>query len=51
MKYEIFVNGHNIVDMEVRYKGEITPEPQFQAIITSKFAQMVKSSGIADPRY
>ena len=51
LKYEIFINGHNIVDMEVRYKGEITPEPQFQAIITSKFAQMVKSSGIADPRY
>ena len=51
LKYEIFVNNINIIDMEIRYKGEITPEPQFQAIITSKFAQMVKKSPLPDTRY
>ena len=51
LKYEIFVNNINIIDMEIRYKGEITPEPQFQAVITSKFAQMVKKSPLPDTRY
>ena len=34
LKFELILQGYSIVDIEIRYKGSVTPEPQFQAFIT-----------------
>ena len=51
MKFELLLAGYNIVDMEIRDKGSVKPEPQFQAIITPTFKKLVKDRVPADVRY
>ena len=51
MKFQIFLNGNHIINLEIRYKGQIRPEPQFQAVITTAFTKLVKQKGQPDPRY
>ena len=43
LKYDLFLNGNNIAEVEIRYKGAITAEPQFQAFITSDFKQLLSA--------
>ena len=31
LKFELILNSYSIVEIEIRYKGAVTPEPQFQA--------------------
>jgi len=40
--YSIFYNSENIIDIEIRYKGSITSEPQFLATATANFANLFK---------
>ena len=44
----ITVSGKSIVQVEMRYKGSITPEPQFQAVITPVFKNMYKEQYVAN---
>ncbi len=44
----ITVSGKSIVQIEMRYKGSITPEPQFQAYITPVFKNMYKEQYVAN---
>ena len=34
LKFELILQGYSIVDIEIRYKGGITPEPQFQVSVS-----------------
>ena len=43
LKYDLFLNGNNIAEVEIRYKGAITAEPQFQAFITTDFKKLLKA--------
>ena len=43
LKYDLFLNGNNIAEVEIRYKGAITAEPQFQAFITSDFKRLLSA--------
>jgi hypothetical protein len=38
----IFSDGDKIIDMEIRYKGSYTANPQFQAVATPKFKAIFK---------
>ena len=51
MKFELLLAGYQIVDIEIRYKGSVKPEPQFQAIITPTFKKLVKDRVAPDVRY
>tara|TARA_S200000501_G_C20855192_1_gene757423 strand:- start:561 stop:2342 length:1782 start_codon:yes stop_codon:yes gene_type:complete len=51
MKYQVTLNGYHIINLEIRYKGQIKPEPQFQAVITPQFTKLVKTKGQPDPQY
>tara|TARA_B100001248_G_scaffold104651_1_gene78019 strand:+ start:35 stop:1822 length:1788 start_codon:yes stop_codon:yes gene_type:complete len=51
LKFELLLGGYEIVNMEIRYKGSVTPEPQFQAIITPTFKRLVKERKAPDVRY
>ena len=51
MKFQIFLNGEHVINLEIRYKGQIRPEPQFQAVITPAFTKLVKEEATADQRY
>jgi len=51
MKFQIFLNNEHIINLEIRYKGQIRPEPQFQAVITPTFTELVKQEAAADQRY
>ena len=51
MKFQVLLNGYHIINLEIRYKGQIRPEPQFQAVITPQFTKLVKGEGQPDPRY
>ena len=51
LKFELLLAGYEIINMEIRYKGSVTPEPQFQAIITPTFKRLVKERVAPDVRY
>ncbi len=51
LKYQVTLNGYHIINLEIRYKGQIKPEPQFQAVITPQFTKLVKTKGQPDPQY
>ena len=51
LKYEIFANDQNIALLEIRYKGSITAEPQFQAYITPTFAKLLTAPGMPTTTY
>ena len=51
LKYDLFLNGNNIAEVEIRYKGAITAEPQFQAFITSDFKQLLSAREAARTVY
>ena len=40
LKYDMFLNGNNIALLEIRYKGSIRAEPQFQAYISGEFKRL-----------
>jgi len=42
-QHECVVNGIPIIKLELRYKGSITAEPQFQAYITTNFKEVIKA--------
>lgn len=42
------VSGKDLAKVEMRYKGSITPEPQFQAYITPVFKDMYKKQYVAN---
>jgi hypothetical protein len=35
-------NGKRIIDLEIRYKGSYTANPQFQAVATADFKAIFK---------
>lgn len=41
--YTVYLSDLDIADIEIRYKGSITSEPQFQAFITPKFKKEFKT--------
>ena len=51
LKFNIYLKGVHIIELEIRYKGEITPEPQFQAIITPLFTKLMKEKPMPDSQY
>ena len=51
LKFELILQGYSIVDIEIRYKGGITPEPQFQVYITPTFKKLLKDRVAPDVRY
>ena len=51
LKFNIYLKGTHIIDLEIRYKGEVTPEPQFQAFITPLFTDLMKQKPMPDPQY
>ena len=51
LKFELILQGYSIVDIEIRYKGSVTPEPQFQAFITPTFKKLLKDRVSPDVRY
>ena len=40
--FSIFSDGSQIIDLEVRYKGSYTANPQFQAVATPNFKAIFK---------
>jgi len=42
-QHHVIVNGIPIIKLEMRYKGSITAEPQFQAYITVDFKNVIKA--------
>ena len=40
--FSIFTDGHRIIDLEIRYKGSYTANPQFQAVATPIFKNLFK---------
>ena len=51
LKFELLLQGYSIVEIEIRYKGSVTPEPQFQAFITPTFKKLLKDRVSPDVRY
>ena len=51
LKFNVYLKGTHIIDLEIRYKGEVTPEPQFQAFITPLFTDLMKQKPMPDPQY
>ena len=51
LKFDLLLAGYHIVDIEIRYKGSVKPEPQFQVIITPTFKQLVRDRVAPDVRY
>jgi hypothetical protein len=51
LKFEIMLQSYSIVEIEIRYKGSVTPEPQFQAYITATFKKLLKDRKAPDVRY
>ena len=51
LKFELILNSYSIVEIEIRYKGAVTPEPQFQAYITPTFKKLLKDRVAPDVRY
>ena len=51
LKFEIVLQSYTIVEIEIRYKGSVTPEPQFQAYITATFKKLLKDRKAPDVRY
>ena len=45
------LQSYSIVEIEIRYKGSVTPEPQFQAYITATFKKLLKDRKAPDVRY
>jgi hypothetical protein len=42
--FSIFSNGAKIIDLEIRYKGSYTANPQFQAVATPDFKSIFKQT-------
>ena len=42
LKYALYCNANHIAEVELRYKGKIRNEPQFQAVITPDFKRLLK---------
>ena len=40
--FSIVSNGKRIIDLEIRYKGSYTANPQFQAVATADFKAIFK---------
>ena len=40
--FSIFTDGQRIIDLEIRYKGSYTANPQFQAVATPIFKNLFK---------
>ena len=40
--FSIFSDGAQIIDLEIRYKGQFTPQPQFQGTLSQKFIEFLK---------
>ena len=40
--FSIYTDGNKIIDLEIRYKGSYTANPQFQAVATVVFKNMFK---------
>ena len=40
--FSIFSDGDRIIDLEIRYKGSYTANPQFQAVATADFKKIFK---------
>jgi len=51
LKFDVYLKGTHIIELEIRYKGEVTPEPQFQAFITPLFTDLMKQKPMPDPQY
>ena len=51
LKFNIYLKGLHIINLEIRYKGEVTPEPQFQAFITPLFTDRMKEKPMPDTPY
>ena len=41
--YTIYSDGIAIINLEVRYKGSYTANPQFQAVATANFKELFKN--------
>ena len=41
--YVVKVGGMDIIKIELRYKGSFTAQPQFFAVFTNKFKNLLKS--------
>ena len=51
LKYDLLLNGINIALLEIRYKGSIVPEPQFQAYITPSFEKLLQAKDMPKAVY
>ena len=51
LQYNLFLNNNNLADIEVRYKGAITAEPQFQAFLSADFKQLLSAREAARTVY
>ena len=51
LKFDLLLASYHIVDIEIRYKGSVKPEPQFQVIITPTFKELVRARVAPDDRY
>ena len=51
LKYDLLLDNVNIALLEIRYKGSITPEPQFQAYITPSFEKLFKAKDMPKSVY
>ena len=51
LKFELLLQSYSIVEIEIRYKGPVTPEPQFQAYITPTFKKLLSDRVSPDVRY
>lgn len=51
LKYNLFANAENIALLEIRYKGSITAEPQFQAYITPTFSKLLTAPTMPKTTY
>ena len=40
--FSVFSDGARIIDLEIRYKGSYTANPQFQAVATADFKKIFK---------
>ena len=51
LKYDLLLNNINIALLEIRYKGSIVPEPQFQAYITPSFEKLLQAKDMPKAVY
>ena len=42
--YTLFISSLELVNIEVRYKGTITANPQFQVFITQRFSRFLTNA-------